>query len=238
MNKFSSKSGAVNVFYLVLGLVVIGGLVGYYAFFRKTGESQNVTLSSPNRTAEKTAALGDAVATWQTYQNKSFGVEVKYPSEIFSPPFDNPSSKTISIIDKRFADQKNVSIASIPNRFFLDLSYSKSLKDEIDSERTSFADPKNPVMIVNAKDVTVSGHPAIRVIVGLKTTKQPTGYFTVAELPKPVKILAPSDTQIKPSSGSPAPEKYVTYNLISFGGVTENKAVVDKMVESVKFLTP
>jgi len=111
-----SKKGFANTM-LVIVIVVLIGLVGYFALVRKS-ESPPVTqtpLPIAGQTEEPTTqppTIQNETASWETYQNEKYGFQFKYPkdSELqvgtrfsFDLSVDLPFAPGTKLTDKRMS---------------------------------------------------------------------------------------------------------------------------------------
>jgi len=81
----NSQKGFVNIV-LVVVIVILVGVVGYFAFVKKSEPVVQQPTPIPTTTQSKTPAPtptpGDETANWKTYTNAEYGFEFKYPSNL------------------------------------------------------------------------------------------------------------------------------------------------------------
>ncbi|MEK7542859.1 MAG: hypothetical protein AAB503_00945 [Patescibacteria group bacterium] len=99
-----NQKGFANVVLIIL-VVVLVGVVGYFAFIKKpvtptvmeqATNNTPTTQQTPSLTTDNISSqtpLTNETANWKTYRNDSFGVEFKYPLAI--------NGKTVSTVERK-----------------------------------------------------------------------------------------------------------------------------------------
>lgn len=227
----NNQKGFANIV-LIAVIVILVGTVGYFALSKKSSVSNTTpVVEQKNQNAVTPPPTSNNEANgWQSYQSVKFGIELKYPPDTFVIQGDDQYSKTLDLMDKKYAG-KNVDLATVPNHFSADLAKDNSVDSLIEGERVFFSAPKSQVTILRTEEMKIDGVRAVKVVTGDKTTKVEKGFFIVAQLPRIVTIPFPPSVTVQP--GEP---NFHTYNLISFSGKAETPGVIDKIVASIKFL--
>ncbi|MDP3996437.1 MAG: hypothetical protein Q8P86_01935 [bacterium] len=128
-----NQKGFANIILIVV-VVVLVGVVGYFALSKKS--------SVPNTTP----------VVEQTYRSAKFGLELKYPGDTFVVQGDDQYSKTLELMDKRYAG-KDVELATVPNHFSVDLAKDNSVDSLIEGERTFLSKPENRIIILRTEEI-------------------------------------------------------------------------------------
>ncbi|MCR4328722.1 MAG: hypothetical protein NUV53_04420 [Patescibacteria group bacterium] len=224
-----NQKGFANIVLIVL-VVVLVGVVGYLTLSKKFTSPTPTPEQTNQNTTTPPPASNNQATSWQTYRSTKFGIELKYLADIFVVQGDDQYSKTLDLMDKRYAG-KNVDFATVPNHFSADLAKDNSVDSLIEGERVFFSSPKSQVTILRTEEIKIDGVRAVKVTTGDKNTKIEKGFFIVAQLPRLVTIPFPPSVTVQPGE----PNSH-TYNLVSFSGKAETAGVIDKIVESIKFL--
>ncbi len=102
----TTQKGSATVILLVVLVIVLAGVLVYFAFLKKPGE---VAVSlTPTPTPTKTATpTPDETANWKTYTNTRYGFEVKYPSdwEQITPNITGQASLTVGFKPKNLSGE-------------------------------------------------------------------------------------------------------------------------------------
>lgn len=76
-----SKKGFANIVFVVIIVVILAGIVGYFMLVKKAPEvvQRATTPTSTQTPVPKSPTLTDKTETWKTYRDDKLGLAFNYP---------------------------------------------------------------------------------------------------------------------------------------------------------------
>ena len=142
-----NQKGFINILIIIIGVVVLAGVVGYFVVSQRTPSpvpipspipSPNLTqvpspapTPTPNPTPTLTPALSGETANWKTYRNEKVGFEFKHPpsmqisgSENLVMVVDQQAKQGLSILVDINGNPTETSVQSLAAEEFAGEKYS------------------------------------------------------------------------------------------------------------------
>ena len=126
-----NQKGFANIA-LVVVIVILVGVVGYFAFVKKSEPIAQQTTPTPTQTTTPTKTP-DKTANWKTYGNSGLNFSINYPDG-FQLKEDNATSKLFSGADGHFwvfieNNTKNLDAAGLKDDYYKNDEYGYQYQD-------------------------------------------------------------------------------------------------------------
>lgn len=134
-----NQKGFTNIILAVV-IVILVGVVGYFAFMKKSEPVAQQPTPTPTQTnsptktpVSPTPTPKDETATWKTYSNAGLSFSINYPNN-FQLKEDNATSKLFSSADGHFwifveNSTKNLDAAGIKDDYYKNDTYGYQYQD-------------------------------------------------------------------------------------------------------------